>query len=349
MPSIRSIATAVPQFAYDGPTLLAESSDWLAGSPDQRATFERFVRSARTERRHFIQPVPSIVRMGGLSERAALFERFATSLAEESLGAALSRAGLRPEDIEALVFTSCSCPVIPSIDGMLIERMGLRSTVRRAPIYQYGCAGGVAGLSLADQLAASGGPVALVSVELCSLVFHRDDHSTGHIVGAAIFADGSASAILTPSGGRLSIVASQSLLLPGTRHLMGYDLHDDGSHLRLDKSLPAELAERVPGIVKEFLESRSLHVELVDWWLFHPGGIKILEFLERTFARSPDRARWSRDVLRDVGNLSSSTVLFVTERFLAEASPDPGDLVMLVGIGPGLTVELILMQIESPR
>lgn len=346
MVSVQAISTALPAHRYDAKSLLEESSGWLATHPEQREKFERFVRSARTESRFFTQPVSEILKIKGLEDRAALFERHGTTLGELSLRAALERARILPGDLGTVVFTSCTCPVIPSIDTILVERVGLDPNINRVPIYQYGCAGGVAGLALAAKLAEVAGPVALISVELCSLVFHRDDHSAGHLVGSAIFADGSATAIVSKEDSPLAFVASRSHLLPATRHLMGYDLHDDGSHLRLARELPEMLAAQVPKIVSTFLTDHSLHSSVIDWWLFHPGGIKILDSLERLFCSDPSVARWSRQVLREVGNLSSATVLFVLDAFLTEAPYESGDHVLLLGIGPGLTVELILFKVR---
>lgn len=345
MSSIQTIATALPPHRYDTARLLQESQPWLADLPSEREKFERFMRSTRTDTRYFAFPVERILQFRGQRERAALFESNGTPLGERSLQAAIDGAGLTADQLGTLIFTSCSCPVIPSIDGLLIERLGLSPHIHRAPIYQYGCAGGVAGLGLASRMAESGHTVALTSVELCSLVFHENDHSTGHLVGSALFGDGSATAIVSPNNSGLTFKAAQSTLLPGTRYLMGYDIHDDGSHLRLAKELPDVLAEKVPQIVSRFLAEQSITSAAVDWWLFHPGGIKILDLLERTFCKDAGRSRWSREILRDVGNLSSATVLFVLKRFLDEGAYSKGDNVVLLGIGPGLTVELVLFQV----
>jgi alkylresorcinol/alkylpyrone synthase len=142
----------------------------------------------------------------------------------------------------------------------------------------------------------------------------------------------------------LAVVGHQSFLVPNSRHLMGYDIFDDGFHLRLDRELPKALASEAPEQVRRFLAQFGMTHEDINFWLFHPGGAKILDFLEETFALKSEQARWSRDVLREVGNLSSATILFVLKAFLDSKVAARGDKVLMVGVGPSLTIELILFE-----
>jgi len=175
-------------------------------------------------------------------------------------------------------------------------------------------------------------------------VFQKNNPTGAQLVGAAIFADGAASVILSPEDSGLVIRATQSFLLPNTRHLMGYDILDDGAHLRLDRNLPQALIDVAPGQIQSFLANNGLKIEEINHWLFHPGGSKILDFLESRLCNNPEQARWSREIFDSVGNLSSATVLFVLEHFLKSEVAQIGDKVVMVGIGPGLTLELILFE-----
>ena len=347
MPGIVAVSTAVPSHRYSSDQLLEAGGCWLRDDHANLQLFERLLRSSRTEVRNFVVPIHEILAQNGSAKRAELFEEHGTALGEVSQRAVLQAAGMHPKQIDTLIFTSCSAPVIPSIDASLIERSGFSVTINRVPMYQQGCAGGVVGLSLASRLAAHRGEVMLTSVELCSLVFYPGDHSAGHLVGAAIFADGAASAIITSENSGLCYVGAQSQLLPGTRHLMGYDVLDDGAHLRLDRDLPAKLIEHVPDIVAEFLRLHGVTPEQIPFWLFHPGGTKILNFFDQTFQLKWEQSRFAREVLGSVGNLSSASVLFVLERFFQANVCRAGDYALMVGIGPGLTVELILFQASS--
>lgn len=344
MPSISTIETVLPEKRYSLEGVARAGNEWLADAPEAAKLFERFLRSSETGDRYFSVDLAEVLRLKGLARRSALFEELGAPLGVRAVRGAISRSGLPASDIRSLIFTSCSCPSIPSIDGLIVEQAGLPRTVGRIPVYQHGCAGGVIGLELACDLARMGAPVALTSVELCSLVFQPTDHRPSQLVGSAIFADGAACAIVSPEERGLVFVDRQSFLMPNSRHLMGYDIFDDGFHLRLDRELPQALAEAAPVRVDEFLARHGLSPSDIAFWLFHPGGIKILDFLERSFALKREQAGWSRAVLRSVGNLSSATILFVVKAFLDSRVAKIGDRVLMMGIGPGLTIELILFE-----
>ena len=125
---------------------------------------------------------------------------------------------------------------------------------------------------------------------------------------------------------------------------MGYDIFDDGFHLRLDRSLPSVLVREAPKVVANFLDHFGKRESDIDYWLFHPGGIKILEFLKDTLHLSDAQCPWSFDVLREHGNLSSATILFVLETFLRHDVLQKGECAVVMGIGPGLTIEMILLE-----
>ncbi|MBN8548925.1 MAG: hypothetical protein J0M12_06395 [Deltaproteobacteria bacterium] len=345
MPSVVSIGTALPEHSYTLSDVLSVGSEWLEGQPRNLELFRKFVTSSKTENRNFILPADEILNIGGMEGRSKLFEAFAAPLGVKSLREALRHAGTIDNDaIKSLIFTSCSCPSIPSVDGLMIENLELPRTINRIPMYQHGCAGGVVGLRLAAELSKTQGIVALSSVELCSLVFQRQNPSGAQLVGAAIFADGAASALVSPEERGLVIRGSQSYLIPQSRHLMGYDILDDGFHLRLDRNLPQALVDIAPERIRTFLAAHQLTHDEISYWLFHPGGTKILDFLESNLALRPGQAPWARQVLTTIGNLSSATVLFVLKAFLDSKVYKRGDKIVMVGVGPGLTLELILFE-----
>ena len=342
MPSILSIGTSLPKFSYSLSDVEEVGRNWLKGNEVQLQQFLRFTKSSKVQSRRFAVPKEEILNLGGLEKRAAIFEETGATIGEASIKEAAANLKRDPSEIDCLVFTSCSCPTIPSIDGEIINRLGLDRNLTRVPIFQYGCAGGVAGLSLASKLTESHKLVCLNSVELCSLVFQPQNSSSAQLVGSAIFADGSASVLLSKEEKGLTIRASRSYLIPNSRGLMGYFLLDDGFHLLLDKSLPQKLVKVAPKVIESFLKDNS--VSDVDYWLFHPGGVKILDFLENSLKIPHEKCRWAREILNSVGNMSSATVLFVLKKFLEESNLKRGEKVVLLGIGPGLTIELILFE-----
>lgn len=342
MVSLEVIGTAVPKYRYSTDELLDTALTWLKGSDRKQELIGRLFRSSLASYRSFALPASDLLKLEGMAERARIYDELAPSLAASAVREVFSR---REGTIDISIFTSCSCPVIPAPDGALLEIVGLPRTVHRIPIYQSGCAGGVVGLSTAVRLARGGATSLLTAAELCSLVFQPGDTSATQLVGAALFGDGAAAAVVSPSNsGPLIVEATASYLIPNSRHIMGYDLMDDGPHLRLDKGLPALLESSVKSIVQEFLRDNDVEVEDVRWWLFHPGGAKILHGLVELFHLEREQCEFAYDVLREHGNMSSATVLFVIKEFMDRQVATTGDRALVMGIGPGLAVELLLVR-----
>lgn len=343
---LTAIETVTPPHRASPKEVIEAATEWLGEGTPEHALFLRYLRSSRTLNRNFVRPPLEIVRLKGAQERARIFEREAPRLGLQAAQKLLETTGVQPQDIGAIVFTSCSCPIIPAPDTYIIDQLGLRRDIVRIPSYQFGCAGGLIGLGLGNRLGSNIKNVLLVSSEICSLLFHDDNRSAAQLVGASIFADGAAAALLstdTASPG-LTIIDHQSFLIPESRHLMGYEIRDNGSHLLLDKELPMHLADWVPRLVDTFLAERKLSRKEIPWWLFHPGGTKILDYLGSSLELTHNQTRWAGEILERTGNLSSATILFVIDSFMRDAAAKPNDHVMIVGVGPGLTVELLLAQ-----
>jgi alkylresorcinol/alkylpyrone synthase len=142
----------------------------------------------------------------------------------------LRLTGRQRDDIDSIVVVSTTGIATPSLDALLIERMGLQRTVRRLPIFGLGCAGGVLGLARAASQAevAPGKMVLFLVVELCALSFRRDDWSKSNVVATALFGDGAAAALLSTEGEGPAMVAAGAYTWPGSLDVMGWDVTDDG-------------------------------------------------------------------------------------------------------------------------
>ncbi|MCB0339138.1 MAG: hypothetical protein KDD53_06020 [Bdellovibrionales bacterium] len=344
MTSISALAIANPEFTVFRQDIPSVAQLWLGDDPEAKSRYLRLVQNAGVERRFFALDPAKILSLNGMKYRSELFHQLGIPLLGSVMKEAIDNANIESSEITSVIHSSCSVPAIPSVDGAAISSIGISPRVKRIPMYQQGCAGGVVGLALASRLAKLGAPVLVTSLELCSLVFQPENHSGTELVGAALFADGAAAAVVSPESGRCSIVDTESYLLPNTRDLMGYDIFDDGFYLRLDRALPQVLSANAPSIIETFLSRHNLTRESIDYWLFHPGGIRILDFFEENLNLHAEQCHWSREVLKNYGNMSSATILFVLNEFMKSKVLAKGEHALVVGVGPGLTVELILLE-----
>lgn len=344
MPFIHSVVTAHPPYRYSTGEITQKAAAWLKSAPQERALFDRLASSTKIEHRNFALPIDELLQLNGTAARAQIFDEVGSALLREAITKGLQQAAMSPQDVGALLTTSCSVPAIPAIDAHLIHELGIPQTVLRLPVFQYGCAGGAIGISLARQLCASSGVTLLASVELCSLVYQGEDLRSGNIVGSAIFGDGAACVVISPESGALRITDSQSYLIPNTSTLMGYDIFDDGTHLRLDREIPQALLQAAPPAIEAFLGRSGFAPSDIAWWLFHPGGAKILSSLEDTLSVSRSQTRWAWESLRDHGNMSSASILYALQGFLADREFRRGDRMLMLGVGPGLTLQMNLFE-----
>lgn len=344
MNTISRVITELPPHTYSREQLTAAASKWLCNHPQELALFQKLSASANIGSRSFAVPIEELIQLGGMQRRAEVFHKVGQELLQKLLVRTLDESDIAAPDFKNCVFTSCSLPAIPSPETYLLPKLGFSPAMTRLPIFQHGCAGGAIGLGLANKLARPDEPTILLSMEFCSLIHQCSDMSGASLVGSALFGDGGACVIMNGPNPRLRLLATESYLIPEATHLMGYDVLDDGLHLRLDRLVPECLAKAAPQFIKNFLSARGQSASSVKWWLFHPGGTKILQTLESSLALSRSQTIWSWNVLRDHGNMSSASVLFALSEFLDDRSYDVGDLAVMLGVGPGLTLELLLFE-----
>jgi predicted naringenin-chalcone synthase len=254
---------------------------------------------------------------------------------------------MAPADIDLIITVSCTGYMIPSLDVHLLNLMGFRNNIRRLPITELGCVAGAIALSRARDflLGAPGKTVLIVAVELPSLTFQRKDLSQGNLISAVIFGDGAAAAVLTnqPSSGP-RILDSESFTLPASMDALGFDLRDSGFHIVLSKELPQLVREQIKGLVENFLGRHNLTPGEMTAYLLHPGGQKLLVCIEEELGLQRCHTKFSWDVLREYGNISSATILFILQEWLTKKQMKPGDYGLVAGFGPGFSSEFLLLQ-----
>jgi alkylresorcinol/alkylpyrone synthase len=319
---------------------------------------------AGVETRHVSMPLEWYEAPHGFRETNALYVGHALSLAGEVARRALQGAGLSAADVDHIVFVSSTGIATPSLDARLANLMGMRSDVRRTPIWGLGCAGGAAGLSRAADFARAdpGSRVLLIALELCTLTFQSGDLDRRNLVAASLFSDGAAAAVVTgaevnPAGGsdtraqagpvpRFEILASRSTLWPETLDMMGWTVDETGFHVVFSRDIPSFVRQQVKPDLEGFLGEQGLDLTQLGHMVAHPGGPKVLAAYAEALGLSPSVFRHAADVLRHCGNMSSPTCLFVLDRLLQSGEVRSGDTAVVSALGPGFAAEYVLMRAQ---
>ncbi len=270
-------------------------------------------------------------------------------LAERAARTALDRAGLKPDQVQHLIFATTTGLATPSVDALLVRRLGLRNDIRRSPLFGLGCAGGAGALIRAnDVLRAYPKERALVvALEVCGQVFSTRAVDPVDIVGAALFGDGAAAAVVSgdqaPGSPGPKIRATRSVLFSDTEDLMGWHFTSDGMRLKLSERVTGFVRERLHPEVGRFLAENSMPPDRVTFWVLHPGGRRIIEAYRDVFSLSEENLRWTKTSLANVGNLSSASVLFTLADVIAGGNPREGDRGFMIALGPGFASEMLLL------
>lgn len=346
-PRIASVATALPPHYASQEQIITGLSDLWARDHYNVERLADLHRSAQVRGRHLALPISDYLDLDTFEKRNDAWIRVAVDLGEQATRLALEAAGLGPRDIDHVFFVSVTGIATPSVDARVAHRLGFRRDVKRTPIFGLGCVAGAAGIArAADYLRAYPGQRALLlSVELCSLTLQRNDTSIANIIATGLFGDGASAVVLAADEGPgPRVVATDSVLYPDSERLMGWDVKDSGFKIVLSAKVPTVARENVGTDVDRFLATRGLARRDIAHWVVHTGGPKVLEAFTESLGLPPDALARSWASLREVGNLSSSSVLFVLDAFLREQSGRPGDRGLLLAMGPGFCSEMALLE-----
>lgn len=346
---IASAASAFPKHYYPQNVLLERLREYWGDRLKNPQTLARLHRNVTVEGRYLAMPAEDYLNLSAWGQANDVWIKVAAELGEQALCRALYHAGLEASALGALFFTSVTGISSPSIDALLINRMGLPQNIKRLPIFGLGCVAGAAGIArAADYVRAyPGQAAALVSVELCSLTLQRDDLSVANLISSGLFADGSAAVIVAgedlPNTGP-EILTTRSVFYPQTEEMMGWNVSEKGFRITLSPEVPVLIREHLGHDVDAFLDDNGYRRSDIKSWVLHTGGPKVLEATAAALDLHNGQLDASWDCLRKVGNLSSASVLVVLEDVMRNRRPEPGTLGLLAAMGPGFCSELVLLQ-----
>jgi alkylresorcinol/alkylpyrone synthase len=345
MSRIAAVEPVVPDFCYTQAEITAEVVQLLAHAESRRAVLERVHGNSGIDTRYTALPLENYRNLGSFRETNETFIRVATDLTGRALSTALERVGLGPADVDFILFTSVTGISAPSVDGLLIARLGLRSNVKRLPSYGLGCVAGAAGIArVHDYLAGHPDEVGVVlAVELCSLTLQSGDETMANFVATGLFGDGAAAVVMVGDnraepGPR--VVDTRSEVYPDSEGVIGFNVGDTGFEIVLTAEVSELISSNFPGNVARFLADNGLTQDDVDTWFAHPGGPRILEAFADSLRLPDDALALSYASLARVGNLSSASVLHVLASGFEQP---PGTVGLLFAVGPGVSAEFVLL------
>jgi alkylresorcinol/alkylpyrone synthase len=344
--AIASVATAVPANVVAQAHTAASARE----AYPQFAHMDSLYANTGIKTRHYCEPEEWYLSPRSWEERTASFQRHALDLLERVAREATAEAGLQLDQIDAVVTNTTTGLAVPSLDAMLMNRLDFAPHTERLPIFGLGCGGGVAGLARATRVAQTlpGGNVLFLSVELCSLCFRINDPSATMFVAAGLFADGAAAVVLRNTAGGSGPADGRKIRAVGehfwrdTEYIMGWDIKNDGFGVVMSIDLPSMIRENLAAAVLAFLDRAGLTLNALDGVLLHPGSNRILGVVEEVLALSPADLEPSRAVLRDFGNMSSVTALFVLKHAI-EAGRRGRHL--LSAVGPGFSAYFVALDL----
>ncbi|MEW7292050.1 type III polyketide synthase [Aquimarina sp. 2304DJ70-9] len=323
-------------------------SQWLSGKEDRfRRKVLKVFENAAVDRRYGIMSIEEVFTATSFEEKNDIYVREVKKLGTSVLQNALEKAGWDSKSLDYIITVSCTGIMIPSLDAYIINDLDLRQDIVRLPVTEMGCAAGVSGIIYARNFlqANPGKRAAVIAIESPTATFQLDDHSMTNMVSAAIFGDGAACALLSSEENTVGpkIVGDEMYHFYDATPMMGFKMTNGGLQMVLDPEVPAKIAEHFPDVIHPFLKKYNTKIEDIDHLIFHPGGKKIVQTVEEFFGHLGKNIDDTKAILKEYGNMSSATVLYVLERFL-ERNPQEGETGLMLSFGPGFSAQRILLE-----
>ena len=294
-----------------------------------------------------LEPFPTVER------RMQLFREKALGLAMEAIEDCFSQIpAFKSDSITHLITVSCTGLYAPGLDIELVEQLGLRSSVERTAVNYMGCYAAINAIRLADSIcrAHSNATVLIVCLELCSIHFQKE-FKEDNFLANALFSDGAAAVIQSGQPGQQFRLQPEkfycNILSEGKRD-MAWSIGNFGFEMRLSAYVPDVIKSGIRQSVSQLMDHCQMELEDIDFFAVHPGGKLILEVIENELAIDRERNEYGFEILRNYGNMSSVSVLFVLRKVMEKFQSglkDHGNI-LAIAFGPGLTLESMVLSVS---
>lgn len=360
MPTIISVAEVTPPYEVNQNQASEFARELFSESFKDIERLLRAFQNGQIEKRHFVKNIDWFREERTFEEKNTAYIESAVTLGKEAIEKCLNntqflKTNIPYQEIDSIFFISTTGIATPSIEARIMNILPFNSHTKRVPIWGLGCAGGAVGISRAFEycLAFPKAKVLILSVELCSLTFQRNDFSKSNLIGTSLFADGVACALVCGDASNYSdfrkkpaspyIVATQSTLMPNSLDVMGWDIKNSGLFVVFSRDIPLIIEEWLKPNVSGFLAEHQIDFGQIDYFIAHPGGKKVIDAYVKALEIPPSMTDVSLEVLKQFGNMSSTTILYVLKRYLEMDIPQ-GALGLGTALGPGFSSELILFR-----
>lgn len=362
MPKIISIGEAVPSYVHRQEEVMKFAQDIFSSSFKDLGRLLNAFKNGQIEKRHFVKEINWYKESHSLEEKNNVYIDAAIDLGKKAINECLNhkfflKKGISYQEIDAIFFISTTGLATPSIEARIMNELPFRADTKRIPIWGLGCAGGASGLARAAEycLAFPKAMVLVLSVELCSLTFQKNDHSKSNLIGTTLFGDGAGCALVCGDevDGEFfkrntmpSVISMQSKLMKDSLNVMGWDIKNDGLFVVFSRDIPHIIEEWLKPNVVQFLGECKVGLEQILYFIAHPGGKKVLDAYEKSLGFPSSMTRLSLEVLKQYGNMSSATVFFVLKKHM-ELDIKDGEYGLCAALGPGFSSEFLLMRWSS--
>lgn len=362
MPFIVSIAEAIPPHILKQDEVMSFARDLFSESFNDIERLLKAFHNGQIEKRHFVKALDWFKTDKSFKERNDAYIENAVELGVKAIENCLGvnnflSKSIPYNEIDVIFCISSSGIATPSIEARIMNKLPFSQHTKRIPIWGLGCAGGASGLSRAFEhcLAFPNAKVIVLSIELCSLTFQRNDKSKSNLIGTSLFADGVACALVT--GDQVdrtvfqkldslpSIISTQSTTMPNSLDVMGWDVKDKGLYVVFSKDIPTIIESWLKPNVAEFLRKQNMQMEEIQHFIAHPGGKKVIDAYVKSLKIEPEMTNISIEVLKEYGNMSSATIFYVLRRFIEIGKA--GEYGLATALGPGFSSEMLLLKWEE--